>query len=108
LGVLSARAMFRSLLNLIPGGWSLPPRPSFFLGLDGAIAWFKVFSLLFILDTRTIARVPKLFVSHLVTVQSHENQSAQHDLRANFSPWAIVKPVQYTNYTPLMGLTKTY
>jgi hypothetical protein len=45
------------------------------LRLDGAIAWFiKVFSLLFILDTRIIARVPKLLMSFLVeTLQSHEN-----------------------------------
>jgi len=60
------------------------------LRLDGAIAWFiKVFSL-FILDTRITARVSKLLMSLLLeTIQSHENQAAQHDQPANFSPQAI-------------------
>jgi hypothetical protein len=51
--------------------------------------FIKVFSL-FILDTRITARVPKLLMSLLLeTIQSHENQAAQHDLPANFSPQAI-------------------
>jgi hypothetical protein len=29
LGVGEAIRFFRSLLNIIPGGWSFPPRPSF-------------------------------------------------------------------------------